>query len=111
MFKKIYAPSLLVAEALGLCEAASLAWNLHLQFVLLESDNQSLVETCKGNQKKGEFSGFVENIINIRSTFDSSWATWICRDGNGVAHEIARLATELSLQKKTWRWILMTENW
>lgn len=89
--KLIYANSPLVAEALGLCNATSLAKSLHLQQVILESDNQVLVEACRGHNHNGEIIGIVKHINETRSTNDTNSVTWIAREGNKAAHEISYL--------------------
>lgn len=58
--KPIFASSLLVVEAINLRDAASFACNLNLHAVIFETDNQALVEACKGNITKGEIRGIVE---------------------------------------------------
>lgn len=80
----------LMAEALGLREAASLGKNLHK--VILESDNQVLVDTCRGNRIYAEIGGIVEDINNIRTRFEASGITWVAHRGNESAHVIAYLA-------------------
>lgn len=52
MSKPIFASSPFVAEALRLREAASLACNLNLRSVILESNSQQLIEAYKGNLQK-----------------------------------------------------------
>lgn len=74
---------------------------LSLQMVVLESDNQALVEACRGNQKNGEIAGYVTDINNIRATMSNCGITWVGREGNTVAHEVARLAPKG----------LLTSNW
>lgn len=47
--RPFFALSPLIAEAISLRDAVSLACNLNLQTVILESDNKPLVEACRGN--------------------------------------------------------------
>lgn len=47
---RIYDPSPLVAEAVSLREAFLVGKNLHLQKVIFESDNLTLIEACRGEK-------------------------------------------------------------
>lgn len=60
--------------------------NLHLQYVLLDSDNQIFVETCKYKQKRGAIRGIIEEINEIQIEFRGCEITWIAREDNEVAH-------------------------
>lgn len=94
MSKPIFASSPLIAEALSLREAVSLACNLNLQSVILESDNQQLIEACRGNLHKAEIRGIVEDIKNLRARLRVSVLTWVNREDNEVAHTIATMARD-----------------
>lgn len=87
----IYAPSPLVAEALGLLEALQVARTLNLQRIIIEADNLELIKACRGNKDVRSIQGIISDIIFLRSTFESCGFTWIRREGNKVAHEIATL--------------------
>lgn len=101
MAHRIFANSPLVAEAISLCNTASHANSLHLENVILKSDNQILVETCRGNQRNREVKGMVDDINNLRASIQMSGITRTRREGNCVAHEIASLASKG----------LLTDNW
>lgn len=58
----IVAPSPLVAEALALREAISMAVNLQIPSVNFEYDNQCLIETCRGRAIKEEVRGIITDI-------------------------------------------------
>lgn len=90
---RIFANSPLVAEALGLREAASLASKLHVDSIILESDNLSLVESCNGFKHNKEIKFLIEDINKLRSNILRNEVTWVSRDGNKVAHEVALLAS------------------
>lgn len=95
---RFYAFSPLVAEALSLREAASLADNFNLERVIFESDNKILIEVCKGRSIRKEIQGVVDDIISLSSNLQSSDFTWIKREANHCAHTIAALARDNLLQ-------------
>lgn len=89
--KQIFASSTLVAEALGIREAVTLASNLTFHQVVFESDNQVVIEVCRGNCSRGEIRAIIEDINKIISSFAHCGFTWFGREGNSVAHAIASL--------------------
>lgn len=89
---KIYACSPLVAEALAMRDAISLAINLSLSNVIFESDNQTLVEACRKNIVRGEIRIIIDDILKLKSQIQVSGFTWVKRGGNRTAHAIANLA-------------------
>lgn len=91
LVKKMIATSPLVAEALAMREAASLAVNLGMPRVILESDYLELVQTCRGEVEKGEISIIVQYIKRLRDHFLMCGLTWIARQGNTLAHTLAQM--------------------
>lgn len=69
---QIFATTPLVAEAMGLREAVQLGLNLQLEQVIFESDNLDPVEACRGNRNVREIEGFVQDILNLKTEFQSS---------------------------------------
>lgn len=53
-----------------------------------------MVEACRGNRSIGKIQGIVTDINAIRSTIEMSGVTWMAREANMVAHEIARLESK-----------------
>lgn len=95
--KPVFASSPLIVEALSLREAASLAYNLDLQSVISESDNQRSIDVCKGKLKKGEIRGIVEDIKRLTEGLTFKDLSWVSREGNQVAHTIAMMARDNQL--------------
>lgn len=95
--RQLYVCSALVAEAISLRDAASLACNFGLDSVVFESDNQILVEACKKNKVRGEIKGLVEDFNALRVNLQKSEVTWVRREGNQSAHAITSLARSNSL--------------
>lgn len=91
---RFFANSPLVAEAISLREAVSLAVNLNLQQVIFESDNQTLIEVCNRNTVRKEIEGIIEDIFSLRTEFHNSIFTRTKREGNYCAHVIASLARD-----------------
>lgn len=60
----------LAAEAHALREAASLAVNLGLSRVLLESDCLELIQSCRGEAEKGKISLIVQDIKRLKEHFE-----------------------------------------
>lgn len=91
---KLVAPSPLVAEALALREAISMAVNLNIPSVIFESDNLCLIEVCRGKARKEQIRGIVNDINTMKNQFQRVEFTWTHREGNEVAHCMASLAAE-----------------
>lgn len=66
---------------------------------MLESDSLEVIQTCRGEIKKGQIMHIVKDILTIRSRFQSCGFTWTNREANGAAHLIAQHATRGSLTK------------
>ncbi|KAJ1389005.1 Ribonuclease H-like superfamily [Sesbania bispinosa] len=75
----ILAPYALMAEALALREAISIAKNLGLRDIVLESDSKDLIQACWQEKDKGEIRVIVP------------------REVNGAAHVLAKLASQAAL--------------
>lgn len=95
--KGIFAYTPLMAEALGLREAVSLARSLHIPKAIFESDNQIIIEACRGNTERGDIEPIVQEIQRMRSEFESCGITLTKREGNIAAHTIASLAHKKKL--------------
>ncbi|XP_057430912.1 uncharacterized protein LOC130723795 [Lotus japonicus] len=89
--KCINASSPLVAEALALREAALLAHNLHWTHVIFESDNQMLIEACKGKNRIGIIYNILMDIKELTKNLQFMSFSWTPRRCNETAHNIADL--------------------
>lgn len=103
--KKTFANSPLSAEALAVREAASLAVNLGLQNILIESDCLVLVTACRKETEIGEISSIVQDILQLKQNVRNCGFTWVGRSGNKLAHTLAKMAHRDSLPTN-WRWNL-----
>lgn len=94
---QIFTASPLVAEALALREAVSLAVNLNFKQILFESDCLELVEACRGNAIRKAIEHVVNDIQSMKKDFTFMGLLWTNRCGNEVADLVAKLAASLSL--------------
>ncbi|KAJ1402621.1 Ribonuclease H-like superfamily [Sesbania bispinosa] len=95
--KKVPASSPLVAEALALREAITAAYNLGWSRVVLESDCLPLIEACRKEKSLGEIHLIVLDILSVASGLIYCGFTWIRRNGNEVAHCVAKAESTNSL--------------
>lgn len=93
---KIYTYSALVAEALALRAAASLAINIAAPSVLFESDCVVLMEACRGNIIRTD-EVIIKDIMNMKVNFTSVGFLWVNREGNMVVDLVAHLPSTNSL--------------
>lgn len=95
----IYATSPLMAEVLALRYGVQLGVNLQIQDAAFEVDNINLIETCRGNMSNGEIEGIVQDIKSLKQDFNRCGFTWVKREGNTVADQIAALAASGELRR------------
>lgn len=88
---RIFVSSALVAEALALREALQFGRSIHLQHVIVESDNMTLVEDCKEMKEIREIQNILHDIKFLKSGFMNCGFTWVKRIGNKVANQIVAL--------------------
>lgn len=91
------ATSPLIVEALSLREALLFAESLGISNLIVESDYLELVKACREEIKRGEIFGLVKDILNIKNRFQQLGFTWTYREGNQIAHIIAKLASQNNL--------------
>ncbi|KAL0008777.1 hypothetical protein SO802_010279 [Lithocarpus litseifolius] len=69
------------------------AQELHLPRVILESDALAAIQAINNDKSTGSSSGhLIQEILQIRSSFESCTFQHICRDYSRVAHELAQHA-------------------
>lgn len=68
-YNHFFASSPLIAEAMSLREAMSLARNLNIPHAIFEEDNLLLIEACRGNQQREEIRGIIEDIKFFKLSF------------------------------------------
>lgn len=97
------ATSSLMAEALAMREPAAVAVNFRLSLVILENDCLDLNRSCRKETKKGEIMNIVVDILAYTQTLRDCGFTWVAKEGNRVAHLIAKLSLQ-SVLPPNWRW-------
>lgn len=74
--KRNFAPTSLVAKTLALRDAISLAVNLNMEAIVLESDYLEAIQSCRGETRIGKISNIIQyDIWNLRSKFQRSGFT------------------------------------
>lgn len=101
--KKFPATNPLIAEALALREAVAIAVNLGMSKVLFESDCLELVSACRKESKRGVIANIVQDILHMAANLNWYGFTWTAKEGNTVAHQIAKLNLR-NLLPVHWRW-------
>ncbi|MED6136893.1 hypothetical protein PIB30_059960 [Stylosanthes scabra] len=88
------------AEANAIREALIIANTLHFTTVIIESDNRELIQALKSETTIWEIRPILEDICKLKREMLNCGFTWILREGNQLAHEIAKLtiATNLNAQ-------------
>ncbi|KAJ1408301.1 Ribonuclease H-like superfamily [Sesbania bispinosa] len=106
--KKIQAPNPLIAEALAMREAITAAYNFNWSKVVFESDCQILVEACRRERSVAQIKLIVEDILTVASGFTHCGFTWVQRQGNSVAHKVAKECLSGSLSSF---WMASAPSW
>lgn len=88
----------ILAEALVLREVIQAAANLSIPKIILESDCLALVQACRKEIQCGEIFGILQDIEQIKQSFEICGFTWIHRSGNSAAHTLARMGQQNRLQ-------------
>lgn len=75
----------------GVVLGLQLAVNLDIQDVIIESDCLDLIEVCRGKKTKQQIISFISEIQELKSQIQKCAFTWTPREGNEVAHALAKL--------------------
>lgn len=67
------------------------------------SDSLALVQACRGTKDIGHIRHIVHDIKALRASFEASGFSWTPREGNSVAHLVAKLSKECRLHH-SWVW-------
>ncbi|XP_072069688.1 uncharacterized protein [Arachis hypogaea] len=94
---RIAASSPLAAEALAVREAVILAQNFQLQRVIFESDSLKLIQALKSKASIAEIQVILDDILDLVRNISNFGFTWVPREGNALAHEVAKLTAHGSL--------------
>ncbi|XP_058775495.1 uncharacterized protein LOC131649754 [Vicia villosa] len=84
---------ILEAEALALKEAIRSAIDLHLEYVIFESDSQNTIHAiCSDVNGFSEFSSIISSIRSLLDNFPNFEVKFVKRQANSVAHALAKAA-------------------
>ena len=75
-----------------LLQGVLLAQELHLPRVILESDALAAIQAINDKSTGSSSGHLIQEILQIRSSFESCTFQHICRDFNQVARELAQHA-------------------
>lgn len=83
--------SALAAEGLAMREALKKCKALGIKRLRCESDSAQLIKAINSNTPKPEIYGIVSDILELSSFFDVICFSWISRERNSIADELAKL--------------------
>ena len=92
--QKIYYDSALVAEALAIREGLFLTSSCYCDQVIIESDCLQLIEACQNNSWLWQVDFIIEDIFTIQRSFAECGLVWAAREGNELAHHVAKLSLQ-----------------
>lgn len=101
--KSFNANSPLMAEALSFREALAFAESLGLDRICVENDSLELIQTSRNECKRGEIFNIITDIQILKGRFQQAGFTWVSRQGNQAAHQVALLASRGHLPR-SWAW-------
>ncbi|RYR13322.1 hypothetical protein Ahy_B04g070381 isoform B [Arachis hypogaea] len=99
----IVATSPLAAEALAVRAALILSRNFQMQKVIIESDNQMLIQALKSHTTIAEIQVILQDILHLVGGIPNCGFTWVPREANSLAHEVAKLTGHGTLRQN---WIM-----
>ncbi|RYR16597.1 hypothetical protein Ahy_B04g073631 [Arachis hypogaea] len=73
--------------------------NFLMQKVIVESDNQILIQALKSHASIAEIQVVLDNIRHLARGIPSCCFTWVPREANSLAHEVARLTHQGTLHQ------------
>jgi uncharacterized protein YwbE len=89
-----------LAEAMAARKGVEFAKMLGLRSFLMEGDSLEIVEAIRnGEDSSKRYRGVVHDILVKLSDFHMWGISFVCRGGNRVAHEIAKIDVSLSLHQ------------
>ncbi|XP_057760560.1 uncharacterized protein LOC130980936 [Arachis stenosperma] len=98
---KIQANSSIAAEATAIRQAIIIVNNLQMGKTLIESDNLKLIQAIKSKGSIGKISAILQDINMLMEQLPEKGLTWTPRNGNFLAHEIAK-AAEIGALHHNW---------
>ncbi|RYR28231.1 hypothetical protein Ahy_B01g052353 isoform B [Arachis hypogaea] len=95
----IVATSPLAMEALAVKAALIISQNFQIEKVIIESDNQILIQALKSHASIAEIQVILQDILHLARGIPSYGFTWVPREANSLAHEVAKLTGQGSLHQ------------
>ncbi|RYR05051.1 hypothetical protein Ahy_B06g084898 [Arachis hypogaea] len=95
----IVAGSPLAAEALAIRAALIMSQNFLMQKIIIESDNQILIQALKSHASIAEIQVVLDDILHLARIISSCGFTWVPREANSLAHEVAKLTRQGTLHQ------------
>ncbi|RYR39727.1 hypothetical protein Ahy_A09g045312 [Arachis hypogaea] len=95
---KIQATSSTVAEAQAVRQALIIVNNLQMGRTLIETDNLKLAQAIKSKTALGEAMAIIQDIQILMANLPEKGMTWTPRNGNRLAHAVAKAAEAETLQ-------------
>ncbi|XP_025678982.1 uncharacterized protein [Arachis hypogaea] len=96
---KIAASSPLAAEALAVRKALIIAKNFQLKRIIFESDSLILIQALKSKASIAKIQVILDDILELARNISNCGFTWVPREGNALAHEVAKLTADGSLRQ------------
>ena len=87
-----------IVEVLAACQALWFAKELGFQKLFIEGDSETIINAINGeNMARSEFGHILQDIKSLISSFCSVSFSHVKRQGNCLAHYLARRAISISL--------------
>jgi hypothetical protein len=90
--KELMLYELVQAEAFAILWALELAMTEKSKKIIVEGDSKICIDAIDGDQNDVEWSvtAIINNIVSLRSSFNSCLFSWVRREANVVAHTLAK---------------------
>ncbi|MED6148349.1 hypothetical protein PIB30_052424 [Stylosanthes scabra] len=85
--------------------AINMARNLEMENIIFESDNRDLTIALKNRVLLAEADPILQDILEAQNHFKNAVFLWNPREGNKLAHELAKMRFEECL-RADWRFNL-----
>ena len=96
-----------ISEAVAVLEGVLLVAKMEVTHAIIESDALSIIQAINDGVFGGELGHIIRNITEVSSSF--SWCSFhhLKREGNKVAHELARVA-RITNMSQVWERTLLS---
>lgn len=80
-------------------EAHSLSANLGIKHVIYESDNQELINICKGKDSNWQITPIIQGINKLKNSSSVVVYAWCSLEANQAADQTAKLCKSFNLPR------------